>query len=67
MSEQANDLVLSVGEIVSITHRKRSVEQLHDLAALGMPAMRRHDNPICVMRADVTKRRAAGAPPPGEA
>lgn len=63
MNEQVNELVLSVDEIVSITHRKRPVEQLRDLTALGIPAMRRHDNTICVLRADVTTRRAAGAPP----
>lgn len=63
MSEQANDLVLSVAEIVSITHRKRPVEQLRDLTALGIPAMRRHDNTICVLRADVTTRRAAANAP----
>jgi hypothetical protein len=52
-----NDLVLSVDEIVKITHRKRPVEQLRDLIALGIPAVRRHDNTICVLRADVTTRR----------
>lgn len=54
-----NDLVLSREEIVDITHRKRPVEQLRDLLALGIPATRRHDNTICVLRADVTTRRAA--------
>lgn len=52
-----NDLVLSREEIVSITHRKRPIEQLRDLQALGIPAVRRHDNTICVLRADVTTRR----------
>lgn len=65
MSDQSHiqstgsDLVLSREEIVTITHRKRPVEQLRDLLALGIPATRRHDNTICVLRADVTTRRAA--------
>lgn len=62
MDEPKQDLVLSPAEIVSITHRKRPVEQLRDLLALGIPAKRRHDNTICVLRADVTTRRAANAP-----
>lgn len=53
--EQA--LVLSPEEIVSITHRKRAAEQLRDLVALGIPATRRHDNTICVLRAHVTAPR----------
>ena len=58
-----NDLVLSREEIVEITHRKRPLEQLRDLIALGIPATRRHDNTICVLRADVTTRRAAANAP----
>ncbi len=61
MEEAKQDLVLSPEEIVSITHRKRPAEQLRDLVALGIPATRRHDNTICVLRADVTGRRAANA------
>lgn len=56
-------LVLSTAEIVEITHRKRPLEQLRDLIALGIPATRRHDNTICVLRADVTTRRAAANGP----
>jgi hypothetical protein len=58
-----NDLVLSREEIINITHRKRPVEQLRDLIALGIPATRRHDNTICVLRADVTTRRVAANAP----
>lgn len=61
METEKNDLVLSPEEIVTITHRKRPLEQLRDLTALGIPATRRHDNTICVLRADVTTRRAAAA------
>lgn len=61
MEEVKQALVLSPEEIVSITHRKRPAEQLRDLVALGIPATRRHDNTICVLRADVTGRRAANA------
>jgi len=63
MHDVKSDLVLSVDEIVTITHRKRPVEQLRDLIALGIPATRRHDNTICVLRADVTTRRAAANAP----
>lgn len=59
------DLVLSPDEIVAITHRKRPAEQLRDLLALGIPARRRHDNTICVLRADVTMRRGPAANEPG--
>lgn len=62
MSDQ-NDLVLSGAEIFEITHRKRPIEQLRDLLALGIPATRRHDNTICVLRADVTTRRTAANAP----
>jgi hypothetical protein len=58
-----NNLVLTRDEIVTITHRKRPIEQLKDLQAMGIPATRRHDNTICVLRADVTTlRQAANAP-----
>lgn len=57
------DLVLSTKEIVGITHRKRAHEQLRDLLALGIPATRRFDNTICVLRVDLARRAAAGAAP----
>lgn len=59
MEVMNDDLVLSVDEIVNITHRKRPVEQLRDLIALGIPAVRRYDNTICVLRSDLTIRRSA--------
>jgi hypothetical protein len=63
MENAMSDLVLSAEEIVAITHRKRPVEQLRDLLALGIPATRRHDNTICVLRVDlVARQQAANAP-----
>lgn len=56
MEELKQDLVLSDAEIFTITHRKRAQEQLRDLIALGIPATRRHDNTICVLRADLERR-----------
>ncbi|MES2148633.1 MAG: DUF4224 domain-containing protein [Pseudomonadota bacterium] len=48
-------LVLSVDEIVMITHRVRAAEQLRDLKEMGIPAtLRRHDNTVCVLRMYVT-------------
>jgi len=63
VSEQEQGLVLSLEEIIDITHRKRPGDQLRGLTALGIPALRRHDNTICVLRADVTTRRAAAGGP----
>jgi hypothetical protein len=62
MEEAKQSLVLSPEEIVSITHRKRPAEQLRDLKALGIPATRRFDNTVCVLRADVTSHRAGRQP-----
>lgn len=61
MEDLTQDLVLSPDEIFTITHRKRAREQLRDLIALGIPATRRHDNTICVLRVDVTSARATAA------
>lgn len=65
METENNELVLSREEIFTITHRKRPLEQLRDLIALGIPATRRHDNTICVLRADLVRRAAANAPTGG--
>lgn len=65
MEHTMNDLVLSVDEIIAITHRKRPVEQLRDLLALGIPATRRHDNTICVLRVDLIARQQAANAPDG--
>jgi hypothetical protein len=60
MENMNSDLVLSVDEIVSITHRVRPAEQLRDLKAMGIPAThRRHDNTVCVLRMYVTVPPAA--------
>lgn len=41
---------LSPEEIYNITHYRRTAEQLRALARLGIPAERRHDNTVCVLR-----------------
>lgn len=41
---------LSPEEIYDITHYKRAAEQLRALKELGIPARRRHDNTVCVLR-----------------
>ena len=41
---------LSPDEIYNITHYRRTAEQLRVLARLGIPAERRHDNTVCVLR-----------------
>ncbi len=60
-----SDLVLSTAEIITITHRKRAREQLRDLITLGIPATRRHDNTVCVLRVDLARRAAEGIPAGG--
>lgn len=41
---------LTEDEIYDLTHYRRAAEQLRELAALGIPARRRRDNTICVLR-----------------
>lgn len=41
---------LTPDEIYDITHYKRAAEQLRELKVLGIPARRRHDNTVCVLR-----------------
>ncbi|MBB3118874.1 DUF4224 domain-containing protein [Pseudoduganella violacea] len=36
--------------IYDITHYRRAHEQLRALKELGIPARRRHDNTVCVLR-----------------
>lgn len=48
---------LSSQEIYDITHYRRQAEQLRALAALGIPATRRHDNTVCVLRVDLQVQR----------
>jgi hypothetical protein len=63
MDQQKEDPVLSPEEIFTITHRKRAADQLRDLLALGIPAIRRFDNTICVLRVDLARRASAGTAP----
>lgn len=63
MDQAKIDPVLSSDEIFSITHRKRAVDQLRFLEEIGIPARRRHDNTICVLRADLLARQAAANEP----
>lgn len=51
-------LVLSKEEIFELTHYRRARNQMKSLASLGIPAYLRHDNTVCVLRADVTAPRA---------
>ena len=63
MNTATTDLVLTDAEIVAITHRVRTAEQLKDLKAMGIPAThRKHDNTVCVLRMHVTVPRATVAP-----
>lgn len=55
--------VLSPQEIYDLTHYKRPAEQMRELAAMGVPARRRHDNTVCVLRADVRNPPAKPEPP----
>jgi Domain of unknown function (DUF4224) len=55
------DLTLSDDEIESITHCKRAKEQLRELERMKIPATRRVDNTVCVLRMYVTVPGAASA------
>lgn len=55
--------VLSPQEIYDLTHYRRPAEQIRELAAMGVPARRRHDNTVCVLRADVRKPSTKPEPP----
>lgn len=50
MEQRREEPVLSPAEIYEITHYRRAAEQLRELDALGIPARRRHDNTVCVLR-----------------
>lgn len=66
MSMENFDPTLSPDEIYKITHCKRAKEQLRELARMRIPATRRVDNTVCVLRMYVTNPAAlaggAGAP-----
>lgn len=61
------DPTLSPEEIYKITHCKRAKEQLRELARMRIPATRRVDNTVCVLRMYVTSPAAlaGGAGQPG--
>jgi len=52
--EQQNSLALTPDEIYTLTHCKRAKEQLRELARMRIPATRRIDNTVCVLRMYVT-------------
>ncbi|MES2346298.1 MAG: DUF4224 domain-containing protein [Pseudomonadota bacterium] len=58
------DLVLSDEEIEGITHCKRAKEQLRELERMNIPATRRVDNTVLVLRMYVTVPGAAPAAVP---
>lgn len=47
---EAMSPTLTDAEIYELTHYRRPKEQLRALTELGIPARRRHDNTICVLR-----------------
>jgi hypothetical protein len=49
-----NSLALTPDEIYMLTHCKRAKEQLRELARMRIPATRRVDNTVCVLRMYVT-------------
>jgi hypothetical protein len=52
--DQHNSLALTPDEIYMLTHCKRAKEQLRELARMRIPATRRIDNTVCVLRMYVT-------------
>lgn len=64
--ERADSLALTPDEIYTLTHCKRAKEQLRELARMRIPATRRIDNTVCVLRMYVTNpAHLAGAGQPG--
>lgn len=59
-----DSLVLSKDEIIELTHYRRAKNQMQTLKALSIPAYLRHDNTVCVLRADVTTKRQVTASSP---
>jgi hypothetical protein len=51
---EAIGLALTPEEIYALTHCKRAKEQLRELARMRIPATRRVDNTVCVLRMYVT-------------
>jgi hypothetical protein len=56
---------LTPDEIYDITHYRRAKEQLRELQALGIPARRRHDGTVCVLRMHTMAPAANQAASPG--
>ena len=50
MTMENQSPTLTDAEIYELTHYRRPKEQLRALGELGIPARRRHDNTICVLR-----------------
>lgn len=56
-------LILSEDEIIELTHYRRAFEQLRQLKALGVPAIRLRDNTVRVLRMHlIYPAHAPGAP-----
>jgi hypothetical protein len=49
-----DSIALTPDEIYLLTHCKRAKEQLRELARMRIPATRRIDNTVCVLRMYVT-------------
>jgi len=45
-----SELALSDQEVIDLTHYRRAAEQLRALKAMGVPAIRLHDNTVRVLR-----------------
>lgn len=54
---------LTESEIYDLTHYRRPAEQMRALARLGIPAVRRHDNTVCVLRVHLNAPAAKPEPP----
>jgi hypothetical protein len=54
---------LTEAEIYDMTHYRRPAEQLRALARLGIPATRRHDNTVCVLRMHLLQPAPKAEPP----
>ena len=64
MMGEGTTTTLSPDEIYELTHCKRAKEQLRELARMRIPATRRVDNTVCVLRMYVTNPAALAASQP---
>lgn len=60
---EAMSPALTPDEIYELTHYRRPAEQLRALTELGIPARRRHDNTICVLRMHLVQPAIKAEPP----